>query len=408
MKLLAVTATLLLAVPAWAETPAHKRPSPEREVLQHDGHKLDNKMLSPNEIEAIKVALGEESSSEPLREGGRKHGGNHHNHHHHPQHHHHEPHKEIFDLVYTSSDSDHKPGSFVEVDEVVTYETIEPVWQAIYAIEYQLDELDKIIDKSPLDKCFDCRQESKLACCYKTYAEALIRLLVAISEKAEHLPGEVDKYLVTAINSIRAADYAFVYELARRMKCDEYIKEIMKKQGALDGTTSGSIREAFALIVTTPYITGDNFEGFTGQVHRGKKEEKKEKRGISDSDQETVKRAINEIDQGLEDVDLVLKGMRDIDGLALSEEEQLYLAKLRDLLLAVRQSLSDDHDLTLAEAVESLELSDLPTRTPVTAEELQEFKDGFKLGGKIAAQLLESEGYRKVRSMAMKGSDKME
>jgi hypothetical protein len=199
-----------------------------------------------------------------------------------------------------------------------------------------------------------------------------------------------------------------VYELARRMKCDEYIKEIMKKQGALDGTTPGSIREAFALIVTTPYITGDNFEGFTGQVHRGKKEEKKEKRGISDSDQETVKRAINEIDQGLENVDLVLKGMRDIDGLALSEEEQLYLAKLRDLLLAVRQSLSDDHDLTLAEAVESLELSDLPTRSPVTAEELQEFKDGFKLGGKIAAQLLESEGYRKVRSMAMKGSDKTE
>lgn len=38
------------------------------------------------------------------------------------------------------------------------------------------------------------------------YAEALIRLLDAISEKSEFLPGEVDKYLVTAINSLRSAD----------------------------------------------------------------------------------------------------------------------------------------------------------------------------------------------------------
>jgi hypothetical protein len=45
---------------------------------------------------------------------------------------------------------------------------LQPVWKAIYAIEFQLDELDKLIDKAPLDKCFDCRQESKIACCYKT------------------------------------------------------------------------------------------------------------------------------------------------------------------------------------------------------------------------------------------------
>jgi hypothetical protein len=35
----------------------------------------------------------------------------------------------------------------------------------------------------------------------------------------------------------------------------------MKKQGAVDGSTPGSIREAFALFVSTPYITGDNFKG---------------------------------------------------------------------------------------------------------------------------------------------------
>ena len=45
------------------------------------------------------------------------------------------------------------------------------------------------------------------------YAEALIRLLAAISEKSQYLPGEVDKYLVTAINSLRSADYVSrIYE----------------------------------------------------------------------------------------------------------------------------------------------------------------------------------------------------
>jgi hypothetical protein len=39
------------------------------------------------------------------------------------------------------------------------------------------------------------------------YAEALIQLLAVIAEKAEYLPGDVDKYLVTATNSLRSADY---------------------------------------------------------------------------------------------------------------------------------------------------------------------------------------------------------
>lgn len=44
----------------------------------------------------------------------------------------------------------------------------QPVKKALYEIEDQLDALDKAIDKSNLDKCFDCRQESRIACCYKT------------------------------------------------------------------------------------------------------------------------------------------------------------------------------------------------------------------------------------------------
>ena len=60
------------------------------------------------------------------------------------------------------------------------------------------------------------------------------------------------------------------------MQCDEYIKEIMKKQGALDGSTEGSIRAAFALIVTTPYITGDNFEGWTPSKQESKKHGKRD------------------------------------------------------------------------------------------------------------------------------------
>jgi hypothetical protein len=52
----------------------------------------------------------------------------------------------------------------------------------------------------------------------------------------------------------------FVYELVRRMRCEKHEKEIMYTQGATDGSTQGSIRAAFALFVSTPYITGDDFK----------------------------------------------------------------------------------------------------------------------------------------------------
>lgn len=52
----------------------------------------------------------------------------------------------------------------------------------------------------------------------------------------------------------------FVYELVRRLQCEKSILEIVEKQGATDGSTPGSIRAAFALFVSTPYITGEEFK----------------------------------------------------------------------------------------------------------------------------------------------------
>jgi hypothetical protein len=44
----------------------------------------------------------------------------------------------------------------------------EPVKKALYELEWELDLFDTKIDKSNLNKCWDCRQEGKIACCYRT------------------------------------------------------------------------------------------------------------------------------------------------------------------------------------------------------------------------------------------------
>ncbi|KAH7318741.1 hypothetical protein B0I35DRAFT_409581 [Stachybotrys elegans] len=137
----------------------------------------------------------------------------------------------------------------------------EPVRKAIYDLEWEQDLFDTKIDKSDLNKCFDCRQEGKIACCYREYAASIIRMLKLIKYKTEFLEGGTDKYILTAVNSLRASDYTFVYELVRRMHCEKFEKEIMEAQGAVDGSTPGSIRAAFAEFVFTPYITGNKFEG---------------------------------------------------------------------------------------------------------------------------------------------------
>ncbi|KAK7425466.1 hypothetical protein QQZ08_008031 [Neonectria magnoliae] len=146
------------------------------------------------------------------------------------------------------------------------------VKDALYELEIELDFFDIAIDKSNLDKCFTCTQESKIACCYRTYAEALIRLLRLVKKKSEYLEGETDKYVLTAINSLRAADSAFIYELGRRMHCQEYLKQVMLKQGAVDGSTKGSIQEAFSKFTFTPLITGEHFKGKGHHEHYHHKE----------------------------------------------------------------------------------------------------------------------------------------
>lgn len=57
-------------------------------------------------------------------------------------------------------------------------------------------------------------------------------------------------------------------ELLRRLQCEQYIHEVVQKEGALDGSTSGSIRAAFALFVSTPYITGEEFKTDDGRQGR--------------------------------------------------------------------------------------------------------------------------------------------
>ena len=83
----------------------------------------------------------------------------------------------------------------------------EKIVEQIYLLEFQLDLFDTEIDLSSLDVCWDCAQESQIACCYRNYAEALIRVLIVLSEHVRRLDGENAKYIITAINSLRAADY---------------------------------------------------------------------------------------------------------------------------------------------------------------------------------------------------------
>ncbi|VUC34933.1 unnamed protein product [Clonostachys rosea] len=154
------------------------------------------------------------------------------------------------------------------------YECWEPVRKALYEIEWELDLFDRAIDKSSLDKCFSEHEEAHIARCFCRYAEALIRLLDEISRKLEHIEGRTAYFIVTAVNSLRAADYchllgsmvdanngnqAFVYELGRRLQHEKIQVEIFRKEGATDGSTPHSIRRAFARFVSTPYITGEDF-----------------------------------------------------------------------------------------------------------------------------------------------------
>ncbi|KAL3589357.1 hypothetical protein FPOAC2_11523 [Fusarium poae] len=130
----------------------------------------------------------------------------------------------------------------------------------IYKLEHRLDVYDKEIDYTTLKKCFGCGQESYIIDCYLGYADALIRLLKVLKHKTKHLEGEVDRPVLTAINSLRSANYALTYEIGRRISCKKTLKIIMEKQGANDGSTKGSVQQAFSKFIYTPLITGEDFE----------------------------------------------------------------------------------------------------------------------------------------------------
>ncbi|KAF4999778.1 hypothetical protein FGRMN_2247 [Fusarium graminum] len=148
------------------------------------------------------------------------------------------------------------------------------VVQHLYDLEYSLDEYDRSIDKTSLQKCFNCEQETTVVKCYHNYADALIRLLKDLKHKSKYLEGEVDRPVLTAINSLRSANYALTYEFGRRINCKTPLKHVVEKQGANDGTTKGSVQEAFKKFIYTPLVTGDDFKN-KGSYEKNVKDENK-------------------------------------------------------------------------------------------------------------------------------------
>ncbi|EXL62924.1 hypothetical protein FOCG_01359 [Fusarium oxysporum f. sp. radicis-lycopersici 26381] len=130
----------------------------------------------------------------------------------------------------------------------------------IYSLEHGLDAFDKYVDSTTLKKCFSCGNDSPVVGCFLHYADALIRLLKLLRHQTKTLDGEVERPVLTAINSLRVSNYALVYEISRRVECKKSLKIIMSKQGANDGSTKGSVQAAFEKFPHTPLITGENFK----------------------------------------------------------------------------------------------------------------------------------------------------
>jgi hypothetical protein len=67
------------------------------------------------------------------------------------------------------------------------------------------------------------------------------------------------------------------YEFGRRINCKETLKDIMEKQGANDGSTKGSIQQAFEKFIYTPLITGEDFKNKGSYESSESRREKKYK-----------------------------------------------------------------------------------------------------------------------------------
>ncbi|SPJ74057.1 uncharacterized protein FTOL_03787 [Fusarium torulosum] len=156
----------------------------------------------------------------------------------------------------------------------------------MYELEYSLDLYDKHIDKTTLRKCFNCDQEAIIVECYYDYADTLIRLLKVLKHKSKYLEGEVDRPVLTAINSLRVANYALTYEFGRRINCKETLKDVMEKQGANDGSTKGSVQQAFEKFIYTPLITGEDFKNKGSYESSESRHEKKYKDEDEDEEEE--------------------------------------------------------------------------------------------------------------------------
>ncbi|RSL40648.1 hypothetical protein CEP53_013247 [Fusarium sp. AF-6] len=178
--------------------------------------------------------------------------------------------------------------------------------EAIYKLEYGLDLFDKYVDHTTLEKCFTRSEEAVVTKCYIHYAQSVIRLLKVTHESGRYLEGEVDRPILTAINSLRAADRAFVLDLGRRIESKESLKVIMRKQGAEDGTTGDSVQEAFNRFIFTPLITGEDFKNHPSEAEeRARKIESYGKGGrkyhghVMDMDMESMGMDITVMDMNM-------------------------------------------------------------------------------------------------------------
>lgn len=137
------------------------------------------------------------------------------------------------------------------------------------------------------------------------------------------------------------------------MQCDEYIKEIMKKQGARDGSTQGSISEAFALIVSTPYITGETLDKDSVKSHE-KKQGTKRSWGIVDFTPEQLAELEEAYEQVMDGLHLIAQGT---EASGFTEDD---LEDFQDAYAKVSEIVVDLIEES-ADKVEDLELEDLPT-----------------------------------------------
>lgn len=183
------------------------------------------------------------------------------------------------------------------------------------------------------------------------------------------------------------------------MQCEEYIKEIMKKQGALDGTTAGSIREAFARIVTTPYLTGDNFDTHHPKKHEQTKKLEKKAVEIPEFTPEFLRKTLEgagvSVDTAQVDAIFARYGQKDLQAAfekSIKASEKAWTKALDELEMKKQGKRSLGPELDYAEIETFLELY----RLEELLEDLYEYDEEDIIAAFEAAVEAANETFREV------------